>query len=176
MHTHIRSLSAPALLFLLGISLLLIIPPVVRADDASDRAALEAATQAWVKAFNARDTDALVALATQDVVLLDPNVAPVSGREAARGAWGHALAAAQGQVTSATKEAVIAGDLAWRIGALTHKLPSGDVIGRGQSLEIWRRVNGAWKIHRQMSSTILAQPRLLPRPLPSEPVLDKPAN
>jgi hypothetical protein len=37
-------------------------------------------------------------------------------------------------------------------------------------------VKGEWKIHRQMSSSILAQPKLLPLPLPSEPVLDKPSN
>jgi hypothetical protein len=49
-------------------------------------------------------------------------------------------------------------------------------VSRGQSLEIWKRVNGAWKIHRHMSSSILAQPKLLPRPLPPEPMLDKPQN
>ena len=43
-------------------------------------------------------------------------------------------------------------------------------------LEIWKRVKGEWKLHRQMSSTLLVPPRMLPRPLPPEPVLDKPAN
>jgi ketosteroid isomerase-like protein len=170
MHIHILRLFAPALSLLLGIS------PIALGDEAADRAALEAATQAWIKAFNARDADALAALTTEDVVLLDPTLPPVSGREAARGAWQQALGAAKGQVTNATKEAVIAGDVAWRIGALAHKLPNGEVVSRGQSLEIWKRVNGQWKIHRQMSSTILAQPKLLPRPIPSEPVLDTPGG
>jgi len=117
--------------------------------------------------------DALVALATPDVVLMDTNVdAPVSGREAARQAWAQAVSAAQGQVTMATKEAVIVGDVAWRIGALTHTPPKSNRVTRGQSLEIWKRVNGEWRIHRQMASTILTVPRL--RPLPSEPVLDTP--
>jgi ketosteroid isomerase-like protein len=168
MNIDIRGLIAPALGLLLGIS------PLALADEAADRAALEGAAQAWIKAFNARDDDALAALTTEDVVLLDPSVAPVSGREAARHAWQQALSAARGQVTTATKEAVIAGDIAWRIAALAHKLPNSDVASRGQSLEIWKRVRGEWKIHRQMSSSILAQPRLLPRPLPSEPVLDTP--
>lgn len=150
---------------------------IVVADEARDRAALEAAAQAWIKAFDARDADALVAFATDDVVLIDPNVAaPVSGRDAARVAWSQALGAAQGQVTSATKEAVIAGDVAWRMGALTNTLPNASVnaVNRGQSLEIWKRVNGQWKLHRQMASGILTQPRL--RPPPSEPVLDTPRN
>jgi hypothetical protein len=71
---------------------------------------------------------------------------------------------------------VIHGDVAWRIGALTHKLPNGEVVGHGQSLEIWKRVRGDWKLHRQMPSSILPQPKLRPRPIPSEPVLDKPGN
>jgi len=169
MRIHVLRLLGPTLSLLLGIS------PLTLADEAADRGALEAAAQAWIKAFNARDVDALAALATDNVVLMDPNVAPVSGQKAAREAWGKALANAKYQLTTATKEAVIAGDVAWRIGALAHTLPNG-VVNHGQSLEIWKRVNGEWKIHRQMSSTILAQPKLLSRPLPSDPVLDTPGS
>jgi ketosteroid isomerase-like protein len=161
--------------FILMLALLLGISPITFADEAMDRVALETAAQAWIKAFNARDPDALVALATPDVVLMAPNVdAPASGREAAHRVWAQAMSAAQGQLTMATKEAVIVGDVAWRIAALAHTPPKGNVVTRGQSLEIWRRVNGQWKMHRQMASSILAGPRLLPRPLPSEPVLDRP--
>ena len=169
MHSHIRRLLAATLLLLVGIS------STAVANDAADRIALEAAAQAWIKAFNAHDPGTLVALSTQDVVLMDPSVAsPVSGREAARGAWGEAFAAFQGQVTTATKETVIVGDIAWRISAVAHKLPNGNVVSRGQSLEIWKRVKGEWKIHRQSSSSLLALPKLSPRPFLSEPVLDTP--
>lgn len=169
MHFYIRRLLVPAL------SLLLCISSPAFADETADRAALEAAAQAWSKAFNARDADVLVALATQDIVLMDSDAAPISGREAARGALRQAFAAA-GQIKTTTKEAVIVGDVAWRIGALVRKLPSGDVESRGQSLEIWQRVNGQWRLHRQMSSNLLAQSKLLPRPPLSEPVLDKPGD
>jgi uncharacterized protein (TIGR02246 family) len=166
MHIPIRRLLVSALVLLPGVS------PVALADEAAERAALEAAAQSWTKAFNARDADALMALVTPDAVLLDPGVAPVSGRQAVRETLERALGAARSEVTSATKEIVIAGDVAWRIGALTHKLPGG--LKSGQSLEIWKRVKGEWKIHRQMSSGILIEPKLLPRPLPSEPILDTP--
>jgi ketosteroid isomerase-like protein len=168
MHIQTRRWFAAALLLLLSVS------TVALADEAADRVALEAAAQAWTKAFNARDIDALVSLVTPDAVLLDPGVAPVSGREAVRETLARALGAARGPVTTATKEIVIAGDIAWRIGALTHKLPVANAVSRGQSLEIWKRVKGEWKIHRQMSSGILIEPKLLPRPLPSEPMLDTP--
>jgi ketosteroid isomerase-like protein len=153
-------------------SLLLCISPLVVADEAADRSALEAAAQAWSKAFNARDADALAALATQDIVLMDSNATRVSGREAARGALQQAFTST-GQITTTTKEAVIVGDVAWRIGALASKLPNGAVESRGQSLEIWQRVNGQWRLHRQMSSNLLARPGHLPRPPLSEPVLEK---
>ena len=151
----------------------LAISPAALANEAADRAAIEAAAQAWIEAFNAHNADALVALTTEDVVLLDATLPPVSGRRAAHGVWQNAFGAMQGQVSTATKEIVIAGDVAWRIGAITHKPPSIFGPGHGQSLEIWKRVNGQWKMHRQMSSTLLAGPRAPP---PSEPVLQKPTN
>jgi ketosteroid isomerase-like protein len=166
MHRSIRRLFA--LLLVLGIT------PVVLANESADRAAIEAAAQAWIKAFNARDADTLVALTTEDVVLLDATLAPVSGHKAAHGVLQRAVGASTSLVTTATKEIVIAGDVAWRIGAFTHKPPpNGFAPGHGQSLEIWKRVNGQWKMHRQMSSTLLAQPKPSP---PSEPVLDRPTN
>jgi ketosteroid isomerase-like protein len=158
------------LLFMLGMS------PSAFADEAADRAALETAAQAWTKAFNSRDADTLVALTTEDVVLLDPALPPVSGRNAARGALQKAFAAVQGQVRTATKEIVITGDVAWRIGALTRKLPPNSFApAPGQSLEIWKRVNGQWKMHRQMSWSLLAQPPLTAPP-PSDPMPDPPVN
>jgi ketosteroid isomerase-like protein len=166
MHKQGRALLAVALSLLLGTA------PLAFADEAADRAAVEAGAQAWINAFNARKVDALVALTTEDVVLLDPGVPPVSGRDAAHRAWQQALGAAQGKLTTSTKEITIAGDIAWRIGALAHRLADGEVI-RGQSLEIWKRARGEWKLHRQMSSAVLAQPKPLTRP-PSEPIYDQP--
>lgn len=173
MSRHNRELLARAwLVSLWAFAGALGIAPMASADPAADRSAIEAAAQAWTKAFNSRDADALLALSTETVVLMDPTLPPVTGRAATQ-AWRRALGAAQGQVTTATKEIVIAGDFAWRIGAFTHKLP-GNTLSHGQSLEIWQRVHGAWKIHRQMSSSLLAQPKLLP-PL-AEPILDGPAH
>jgi hypothetical protein len=50
---------------------------------------------------------------------------------------------------------------------------SGDESRASESLEIWKRTGDGWKLHRQMSSLITD---LLPRPAPSEPVLDRPSN
>lgn len=161
----------PALWLSLGIG----VAATAGADEAADRIALNRAAQAWVEAFNRRDADAMAALATEDVVLLDPDLAPASGQGAALAAWRRAVAAARTQIAVADKETVVLGDIAWKIGAITHRSPDRLTVTDDALLEIWKRADGRWRIHRQMSSGILAPPRRLPRP-PPEPVLDAPVN
>jgi ketosteroid isomerase-like protein len=157
-----------------GLFLLFAVSSPVFSDTASDRTAIEAATQAWTKSFNARDAKSMSALTTEDIVLLDPELSTVRGRDAARQAWEQAFGVAREPVANATKEIVIAGDVAWRIGALTQKTPTGAVTT--QCLEIWQRVKGSWKMHRQMTAGLLTPPELLRRPNPSEPVLNTRPN
>ena len=163
-------------LFALAPALLLGVAFTAEADEAADRAALDAAKQAWVAAFNARDADAMAALTTRDIVLLAPNAAPVKGREAVRAIWRQAVSTAKVHATATTEETVIAGDFAWRMGAFTHTLPNGAMVSRGKFLEIWKRIDGRWKLHRDMFSSITAaaRPKPAPMPRPSEPVLDSP--
>jgi ketosteroid isomerase-like protein len=146
------------------------------ADEAADRQAIEAAAQSWTKAFNARNVDQLLELATEDVVLMGAQAPPVSGRKAAREQLARTVGTAKGQLSNATKEIVTAGDVAWRIAALAHELPGRQVKSQGQALEIWKRVQGEWRLHRQMSSGLLARPNFGRKPDPSEPVLDKPVD
>lgn len=155
---------------LLATVLLLVVPAVV-ANEATDRAAIEAAAQEWVNSFNLHDIAAMLRLATGDVVLLDPSLPPVSGN-----AVNDALqrASTGTQLTTATREISIAGDVAWRIGVLQPVATAGTAL-RSDCLEIWKRVDGTWKLHRQMSSGMLA-PLRFRRPLPSEPMLDQPRN
>ncbi|MGH8204058.1 MAG: hypothetical protein ACREST_05565, partial [Steroidobacteraceae bacterium] len=80
------------------------------------------------------------------------------------------------KVTAVNKETEIAGDIAWRIDAYTRKLPNGVVATAGQSLQIWKRIDGQWKIHRITTPDALAGPALRPRPAPNEPVLDSSRN
>lgn len=153
------------------------VAPTASADEPADRAALEAAAQAWATAFNACDAKAMAALATADVVSLEAHAPPASGREAVRAAWRQAASGAKTRIAIATKEMAITDGFAWKISALVYTAPGGGVVSRGHLLEIWRKVDGQWKIHRQMSSGELAgRPRLEPRPIPAEPILDKPGN
>ncbi len=141
--------------------------PSVFATEAADRTAIEAAAQAWVKAFNARDIDGLMKLATDDLIVLSSNPSPATGARA-REVWKRSAGVSQLPIRSVSKEIVVAGEVAWRISALS------DATTQTQMLEIWQRVGGEWKIHRQMSSAVIAHSNLAPAP--TEPVLDRPSN
>ncbi len=173
MSIRVRDLLAPSLWYgLLCWSLLSLAPPAMAGEPAA-RDAVEVAAQRWIKAFNAGNLDALLLLSSDDVILLDPQLPPVRGRAAARQALSQA---APGVLcSSVTKEITVAGAIAWRIGTLTQTSVSGEVVNRGQSLEIWKRVQGAWQLHRHMSANLLTPSTGL-QPPPSGPVLDAPRN
>jgi ketosteroid isomerase-like protein len=139
----------------------------------SERIALEAAIQRWATAVNAHDVGALNATMTEDVELLD-NAATVTGRDAAIRTLRQV--ATRGTLVATSREITIADDVAWRIGGLTQTRSNGDVHARGQTLEIWKRVKGKWKLHRQMTTGLISPANSLSRPSPDEPVLDRPKN
>jgi ketosteroid isomerase-like protein len=138
-----------------------------------DRVALEVAIHRWMTAVNAQDVETLTATMTEEVELLDGNAA-VTGRRAAIQALREVVT--RGQLIATNREITIANDVAWRVVGFTQTQKNGDVHARGQALEIWKRVKGEWKLHRQMAAGIMAPAELLSRPPPNEPVLDRPKN
>jgi ketosteroid isomerase-like protein len=142
------------------------------AQDA-DRVALEAAIHRWMTAVNVQDVDTLTTTMTEDVELLDENVA-VKGRDAAIRALREVVT--RGQLVATSREITIADDVAWHVVGFTQTQKNGDVHARGQALEIWKRVKGAWKLHRQMAAGLFTPAYSVTRPSTSEPVLDRPGN
>ena len=138
-----------------------------------DRVALEAAIHRWLTAVNAQDVDTLTRTMTGDVELLDENAA-VTGRIAAIRALREV--AMRGQLVATSREITIANDVAWHTVGFTQTQRNGDVHARGQALEIWKRVKGEWKLHRQMAAGVITPADSLTRPSPDEPVLDRPKN
>jgi len=138
-----------------------------------ERVALDAAMQRWTTAVNARDLAALNATMTDDVELLD-NTTTVKGRDAVMRVLREV--ATRGKLDAKSLEVTIAKDVAWRVSGFTQTHKNGDVHALGQALEIWRRVQGTWKLQRQMAAGFITPPDLLTRPSPGEPVLDRPRN
>lgn len=137
----------------------------------ADGMALDAAIRRWEAAVDARDAATLNATMTEDVALSD-GVTTVTGRDAAR----RALCALQGgKLVATTRELAIEGDVAWRVVRLVQVRKNGDVHARGEALEIWKRVNGEWQLHRRMAAGA-APEDLLKRPPRDQPVLDRPGQ
>jgi ketosteroid isomerase-like protein len=138
------------------------------------RVALEAASQRWMTAVNARDMDMLAKTMTEDVELFDGDAATVKGREAAIRAL--LDVETRGQLLATCREIKIVDDVAWRVLDFVQTRKNGDVHARGKGLEIWMRVKGEWQLHRQMAAGVFAKADSLTRPSTSEPVLDRPKN
>jgi ketosteroid isomerase-like protein len=145
----------------------------VPAAPGPEQVALEAAIQRWMTAVNAQDVNTLTRTMTEDVELLD-DAGTVTGRDAAIRALREV--ATRGQLVASTRELTIADDVAWRVIALTQTQKNGDVHSRGQALEIWKRVNGEWRLHRRMAAGVITPAISLTRPSTNEPVLDQPKN
>jgi ketosteroid isomerase-like protein len=139
-----------------------------------DRVALEAAVHRWVTAVNSQDVDALNATMTEDVELLDANGATVAGRDAAIRALREV--ATRGKLGATSREITISNDVAWHAVGFVQTQKNGVVHARGQALEIWKRVKGQWKLHRQIAAGVITPADSLTRPSPNEPVLDRPQN
>ena len=125
-------------------------------------------------AVNVQDVDTLSTTMTEDVELLDTNSATVTGRTAALQALRETVT--RGQLVVTSQKITIANDIAWRVVGLAQTQKNGDVHARGQALEIWRRLNGVWRLHTQMSAGVITPSVSLTRPSTSEPVLDRPKN
>jgi ketosteroid isomerase-like protein len=138
----------------------------------TERVALEAAIHRWVTAVNAHDVATLATTMTDDIELLDGNAA-VTGRDAAIRALREVVA--RGRLIATSREITMDNDVAWHVVWFAQTQKDGVVQTRGQALEIWKHVNGEWKLHRQMAAGLMSPVDSLTRPSTSEPVLDRPA-
>jgi ketosteroid isomerase-like protein len=100
-------------------------------QGAQPSSTIEAFAGQWETALNAGDVDGIVALYTDDCRIMPPNSPAVTGHEAARAEFASMIDAGLGIQLKT-------------IAALNA--PDGAVIDRGKYIEVWRNVNGAWKI------------------------------
>lgn len=106
---------------------------------------LAAVADAWAQNLNAGDIDGLVALYAEDARILPPNAEMAQGHDAVRAIFGGMIdAGLTGSL--ATIETMVAADIGYRIGTYTLTAPDGSQADQGKYLEIWREINGEWKI------------------------------
>ena len=127
-----------ALVIVLALSVVACAP-----QDQSAELAVSAA--GWENALNAGDIDGIVALYTEDCVLMPPNAEMAKGHAGARASFvGMVDAGLMGNIDTVTVAA--AGDIGHRTGTYSLQTADGTVVDQGKYTDTWRKVGGEWKM------------------------------
>ena len=126
--------------------------------------AIRKADAAFEAAARSGDANALANTYTADGVLLPPNAPIMRGREAVRAFWSAFVGSATAlDLTLMPTEVQQAGDLAVEMGQyrlhMTPKSASTAINDEGKYLVEWRKVDGQWKIARDMFNSDMPAPR-----------------
>jgi ketosteroid isomerase-like protein len=107
---------------------------------------------AWLERYELHDAAGLAALYTEDAQLLPPDAEIVSGRAAIQEFYARENPPGSAEVEIATVETLVFGDHAYRQGSFRLKGPGdGDGVA-GKFIELWKKVEGKWLIHREIWS------------------------
>ncbi|MGE0031338.1 MAG: DUF4440 domain-containing protein [Steroidobacteraceae bacterium] len=121
---------------------------------------------AWVVRYTANDAAGIAALYTEDAQLLPPDLEIVSGRAAIQEFFARTNPPGSAGIEIATVETHVFGDYAHRQGSFLLKGPDGGTVRAGKFLELWKKVDGRWLIHRDMWSANAPAPATA---MPDEP-------
>ena len=134
-------------------------------------AALEAVDQAWVKAFNSNDADAMAALYDEKAVLLPPNAPAVSGRAAIRGFLAKEMDGAKKAGVAfglgAKPAGGVSGGMGWQSGTYAVKDKAGKVVEAGKYLSVSKKQGGKWLYVRDTWNADGASPPPAAAPAPA---------
>jgi uncharacterized protein (TIGR02246 family) len=119
----------------------------------NDMDEIRSVSQRWADLYNAGDIAALAALYLEDAVLYGNTGQVLAGRAAIQEALQAAHDSAPGAVTrQSLNETEVLGDTAYDIGTYTVTDGSGTVLARGYFLTVLKRVEGGWRIYRQIDN------------------------
>jgi uncharacterized protein (TIGR02246 family) len=138
-------------------------PPV---DTAAEEATLKAMTVAWLDAYNAGDVEKIVAMYTEDAVLMPPHAPVATGHAAIRSFLTTDTAAAKTagvKLVPGTATAGVVGAMGWESGSYTIVDASGATVDSGSYMSVARKSNGKWSYIRDPYNS----DRPLPAPAPA---------
>jgi len=102
-----------------------------------------------MKAFG-HDAQAIAKLYTENGQLLPAGSGAIEGHVAIAAFWQSVFDAGVVSVTLETLEVSSMGDIAAEVGRLELRNQEGQVVDTGKYVVIWKLVNGAWKLHRDI--------------------------
>ena len=121
---------------------------------------IAAAQQRFLHLFAANDLAGLGDCYTEDAQMLVANMEAICGRAAIRAVF--KFTAVRGHTLEfQTRELDLAAETAIEIGGYLRRRGDGSLFDRGKYMVVWKRVQGEWKIHRDMFSTSLPKAAVL---------------
>ena len=133
---------------LIGAALALSLPGAFAAGPRDPRTAIEATNAEFTAAFGRGDARAVAAMYTEGGQLYPPNQRVVAGRAAIEEFWKAAMDSGIKGVEIKTAEVESLGDSAVEAGSYTLYRKDGTKLDHGKYLVFWKRVGGAWRLHR----------------------------
>ena len=125
-------------------------------------ATFKAGTIEWIDAYNTGEPDRIIALYSEDAIVMPPDAPSVTGDAALRSFLADEMAEAKkGGITivlTGDDEADTSGDLGWHRGTFKVIGEGGASLGTGKYLEIWEREQGKWRITRDIWNNDAAPP------------------
>lgn len=114
------------------------------------KAAIEAANDLFMAAFNRGDAAAMAALYTEDGQMLAPNADLMTGRVAVQAFWQAVMDMGVKSVLIITGEVEDHGETAIEISRFKLFAEGDQELDQGKFIVIWKRVEGQWKLHRDI--------------------------
>jgi ketosteroid isomerase-like protein len=111
----------------------------------------DAAAEGWVAAFNSGDAAGLALMYGPEAKILPPDQPIVSGPEAIAEFW-KAFNPGNVRIEISEVETMRLGEYWFREGTFTALYPNEGEPRVGKFIELWKKVDSAWLIHRHMWS------------------------
>lgn len=110
------------------------------------------AADAWLERYALHDAAGVAALYTEDAQLLPPDAEIVNGRAAIQEFVARTNPPGGAAIDIATVETHVFGDYAYRQGSFQLRDAGGAAGASGKFIELWKKVDGQWLIHRDIWS------------------------
>jgi len=127
--------------------------PIFGADDV--RGQIEAANAEFSRLFAAGDAAGLAGRYTENGQILPPNMEAITGRAGIEGYWKAALQVPGAKLTLTALEVEALGDTAIETGRVEFVDGAGRRMDTAKYIVIWKRVNGEWKMHKDIFNSDL---------------------
>jgi ketosteroid isomerase-like protein len=115
--------------------------------------AILAAEKVFVAAYDRHDAPALAALYTRTGQVMPPNSGVVKGSRALQAMFKSFWDDGDTEIKLRTVETGGSGDTAYEVGKYTLLSDTKKVNDEGKYIVVWKKVNGQWKLHRDIFNT-----------------------